>query len=108
MSESLQDTVAALRKALEAGPTPGPHHIYTHPRDDNNHAANQAWHEACCPQRVAAVLGALHAAQLQAEPEAWRIRQGTRTYFISNAEFVRSSFDAAEMTPLHAPKEAAE
>lgn len=35
------------------------------------------------------------------EPAAWRIKQGARVYIISNAEFVRSSFDAASMTPLY-------
>lgn len=43
------------------------------------------------------------------EPAAWRIRQGARVYIISNAEFVRSSFDAASMTPLYdKPQPAAE
>jgi hypothetical protein len=37
------------------------------------------------------------------EPRAWQIKQGGRVQLISNAEFVRASFDAAEMTPLYAP-----
>ena len=35
------------------------------------------------------------------EPSAWRIKQGARVYLISHAEFVRTSFDAASMTPLY-------
>lgn len=43
----------------------------------------------------------LKAQLAESEPAAWRIQQGARVYIISNAEFVRSSFDAAAMTPLY-------
>jgi hypothetical protein len=38
-----------------------------------------------------------------ARPAAWMVRQGTRTYYVSNAEFVRSSYDYGEFVPLYAP-----
>ena len=36
-------------------------------------------------------------------PVAWMVRQSGRTYYVSDAEFCRSSYDAADMTPLYGP-----
>jgi hypothetical protein len=35
-------------------------------------------------------------------PAAWIVRQGSRTYYVSDAEFVRSSYDTGSFTPLYA------
>jgi len=43
--------MSGLETAAKAA-TPGPHHIYTHFRDDNNHKANQWFFENCYPQYV--------------------------------------------------------
>ena len=66
----MTSNIEALRAALAAGPTPGPHHVYTHPRDDNNWRANQYWHQACWPQYVAELLAEVD--RLKAEREALR------------------------------------
>ena len=36
------------------------------------------------------------------EPVAWRITQGARVFFVSAAEFTRSSYDYGEFAPLYA------
>ena len=36
-------------------------------------------------------------------PAAWVVRQGMRTYYVSDAEFVRSSYDTGSFTPLYGP-----
>lgn len=61
---------AALRELAEKA-TPGPHHIYTHPRDDNNHAANAEFHSACWPQTILALLDEIQS--LTEERTAWRV-----------------------------------
>lgn len=37
-------------------------------------------------------------------PAAWMVRQGSRTYYVSDAEFVRSSYDSGEFVPLYGPE----
>lgn len=37
-------------------------------------------------------------------PAAWMVRQGARTYYVSDAEFVRSSYDSGEFVPLYPPE----
>lgn len=37
-------------------------------------------------------------------PTAWMVRQGSRTYYVSDAEFVRSSYDTGSFTPLYGPE----
>lgn len=37
-------------------------------------------------------------------PTAWMVRQGSRTYYVSDAEFVRSSYDSGEFVPLYGPE----
>lgn len=34
-------------------------------------------------------------------PRAWMVRQGSHTYYLSDAEFVRSSYDHGEFMPLY-------
>ena len=51
-----------LRRLAEAA-TPGPHHIYTNPRDDNNWEANEAWHKAAGPTEVVKLLDTIEAQQ---------------------------------------------
>lgn len=36
-------------------------------------------------------------------PCAWEVRQGARTFYVSDAEFVRSSYDTGSFTPLYGP-----
>jgi hypothetical protein len=37
-------------------------------------------------------------------PRAWAVRQGARTYYVTDAEFVRSSYDYGEFVPLYGPE----
>lgn len=53
---SLSNLEAAAKAA-----TAGPHHIYTHPRDDNNHEANAAFQEAASPQVVMDLISRVRA-----------------------------------------------
>ncbi len=41
--------------------------------------------------------------QRPVRPVAWMVRQGVRTYYVSDAEFVRSSYDYDELVPLYGP-----
>ena len=43
-------------------------------------------------------------APIQLTPRAWEIRQGTRVFRVSNNEFVRSSYDFGQFTPLFGPE----
>ncbi|QRO34014.1 hypothetical protein [Chromobacterium violaceum] len=52
--------ITALRAAAAAA-TPGPHHIYTHMRDDNNWKANEEWHQAAAPDVFLSLLADLEA-----------------------------------------------
>lgn len=63
MTEKQPDLLSLAKHASKGG-----EHIYTSPRDSNNHAANDAWHAAATPE----VFMALHAriAELEAQPEA--------------------------------------
>lgn len=56
VGEVAADDIKAVVEALALGPTPGPHHIYTHPRDDNNFKANERWVAACEPERIERLL----------------------------------------------------
>ena len=51
----MTDKYQALREAAQKA-NPGPHHIFTNPRDDNNWQANDAWHQAADPTLVLALL----------------------------------------------------
>lgn len=51
-----------LEEAAKAA-TPGPHHIYTHPRDDNNHKANEWFHHNCYPQYVLELIERVRSAE---------------------------------------------
>jgi hypothetical protein len=42
--------------------------------------------------------------QLEVRPVAWKVRHGTRTYYVSDDEFVRSSYDYGEFVPLYGPE----
>ena len=39
----------------------------------------------------------------QVRPVAWMVRQGRRTYYVSDSEFIRSSYDTGEFVPLYGP-----
>lgn len=52
-------------------------------------------------QNSPAVLGPVESS---VRPVAWMVRQGMRTYYVSDAEFVRSSYDAGSFTPLYGPE----
>lgn len=41
---------------------------------------------------------------IQLTPHAWEIRQGSRVFRVSNDEFVRSSYDFGQFTPLFGPE----
>jgi len=73
-------------RALAEAATPGPHHIYTHPRDDNNCKANEAWHAACEPQTVIALLDKLAALQAHNERLIAAYNMGTESYRALQAE----------------------
>jgi hypothetical protein len=51
-----------LRKLAEAASMHG-HHIYTHPIDDNNWQANEAWLEAANPAAILELLDRLENAE---------------------------------------------
>lgn len=53
------------------------------------------------PQQVPAVGAPLYRG---VRPAAWMVRQGARTYYVSDAEFVRSSYDSGEFVPLYPPE----
>lgn len=67
----MTEDIKAIRDALAAGPSTGGGHIYTHPRDDNRHAENFKWHQACSPERIARLLDALDQAQKDAARYQW-------------------------------------
>ena len=46
-----------------------------------------------------AVLGPVESS---VRPAAWVVRQGAKTYYVSDAEFVRSSYDTGSFSPLYA------
>lgn len=48
------DLIAEIEAAAKVA-TPGPHHIYTNQRDDNNWKANAEFHAKCQPQTVLAL-----------------------------------------------------
>lgn len=53
------DDLGKLRALAEAADQGEGQHIYTHPRDSNNYAANDAWHQAASPDaflRIAALV----------------------------------------------------
>lgn len=53
--------IEAMKKAAEAA-TPGPHHIYTNPRDDANWTANQDYLAAADPQTILKMIAVIEAA----------------------------------------------
>lgn len=54
INSTTDDLIAEIEAAAKAA-TPGPHHIYTHQRDDNNWQANADFHAKCQPQTVLAL-----------------------------------------------------
>lgn len=66
----MTDPYESLRAAAKEA-TPGPHHIYTHWRDDNNWQANEAWHRAAEPQLITALLAERDALLKDAERLNW-------------------------------------
>lgn len=59
-----------LRKLAEAASMHG-HHIYTHPRDDVNWQANEAWIDAANPAAILALLDRVEKAEKDVERLDW-------------------------------------
>lgn len=64
MSENIvtEGVMSGLETAAKSA-TPGPNHIYTHFRDDNNHKSNQWFFENCWPQYVLELISRVRAAE---------------------------------------------
>lgn len=70
-----------LRKLAEAASMHG-HHIYTHPRDDVNWQANEAWIDAANPAAILELLDRLEKAEKDAGRYRWlRDRHDTSDTF---------------------------
>lgn len=59
-----EGTMIGLEDAAKAA-TKGPHHIYTNPRDDNNHKANAWFIDNCYPQYVLELIDRVRAAEAE-------------------------------------------
>lgn len=108
MSNQLTDILLMALEAAAKAATPGPHHVYTHPRDDNNHDANDWFHRNCFPQYVLELIDRVRKAEALAAAKVVELTDNSMLMVtfekgVSQCEAVEQLIHMRKLIPLSAP-----